>query len=116
MTSPAAGHPRRLLPLILAISGAGVLTFSLISPTLPDLAAELGVSRGVIGMVQGAVAIPGIFLAIFIGYIADLEGDDSSRSAASSPSASVARQGSSPGRSGLWSLLAPFRGSARPGS
>ena len=74
MTSPAAGHPRRLLPLILAISGAGVLTFSLISPTLPDLAAELGVSRGVIGMVQGAVAIPGIFLAIFIGYIADLKG------------------------------------------
>ncbi len=67
-------HAKRLLPLILAISGAGVLTFSLISPTLPDLAVELGVSRGVIGMVQGAVAIPGIFLAIFIGYIADLKG------------------------------------------
>lgn len=66
--------PKRLLPLILAISGAGVLTFSLISPTLPDLAVELGVSRGVIGMVQGAVAIPGIFLAVFIGYIADLKG------------------------------------------
>jgi MFS family permease len=60
--------------LILAISGAGVLTFSLISPTLPDLAVELDVSRGVIGMVQGAVAIPGIFLAVFIGYIADLKG------------------------------------------
>lgn len=73
MTS-TTDHAKRLLPLILAISGAGVLTFSLISPTLPDLAVELGVSRGVIGMVQGAVAIPGIFLAIFIGYIADLKG------------------------------------------
>ncbi len=67
-------HPERLLPLILAISGAGVLTFSLIGPALPDLATDLGVSRGVIGMVQGAVAIPGIFLAIFIGYLADLRG------------------------------------------
>lgn len=65
---------RRLLPLILAISGAGVLTFSLISPALPDLADDLGVSRGVIGLVQGAVAVPGIFLAIFIGYLADLRG------------------------------------------
>jgi MFS family permease len=60
--------------LILAISGAGVLTFSLISPALPDLAEELDVSRGVIGMVQGAVAIPGIFIAIFVGYLADLRG------------------------------------------
>ncbi len=66
--------PRRILPLIVAISGMGVLTFSLISPTLPDLADALGVSRGVIGFVQGAVAIPGIFLALFIGYLADLKG------------------------------------------
>lgn len=69
-----SNDPKRLLPLILAISGAGVLTFSLISPTLPDLAEELGVSRGLIGMVQGAVAIPGIFIAIFVGYLADLRG------------------------------------------
>ncbi len=74
MTSEPQSDPRRLVPLILAISGTGVLTFSLISPALPDLAAELGVSRGVIGMVQGAVAVPGIFLAIFIGYLADLRG------------------------------------------
>jgi MFS family permease len=66
--------PRRLLPLIVAISGLGVLTFSLIAPTLPDLADALGVSRGVIGVVQGAVAVPGIFLAILIGYVADLKG------------------------------------------
>ena len=49
----------------------GVLAFSIISPALPDLAAELGVSRGAIGLVQGAVALPGIFLATLIGYLAD---------------------------------------------
>jgi len=67
-------NPERLLPLILAISGTGVLTFSLITPTLPDLAIELGVSRGAIGLVQGAIGIPGIFLAVFIGYLSDLKG------------------------------------------
>jgi MFS family permease len=67
-------NPRRYLPLILAITGMGVLTFQIVSPALPDLADSLGVSRSVIGMVQGAVAIPGIFLAIFIGYLADRRG------------------------------------------
>jgi ACDE family multidrug resistance protein len=65
---------RRLLPLVIGITGFGVLTFSLITPALPDLADALGVSRGVIGMVQGAVAIPGIFLALAIGYVADRRG------------------------------------------
>jgi MFS family permease len=65
---------RRLLPLVIGITGFGVLTFSLITPALPDLADALGVSRGVIGMVQGAVAIPGIFLAMGIGYLADRRG------------------------------------------
>jgi len=67
-TSPS---PRRLLPLILTITGMGVLAFSAIIPALPDLADELGVSRGSIGLVQGAVAIPGIFLAAYIGYLSD---------------------------------------------
>ncbi|NIR35282.1 MAG: MFS transporter, partial [Actinobacteria bacterium] len=74
MTTDRSANPRQLLLLVLAISGTGVLTFSLISPTLPDLAADLGVSRGVIGLVQGVVAVPGIFLAIAIGYLADLRG------------------------------------------
>ncbi len=65
-------NPRRLLPLVVAISGMGVLTFSLITPALPDLADDLGVSRGAIGLVQGAVAIPGVFLAIMIGYLAEI--------------------------------------------
>ena len=73
MTSPDA-EGRRLLPLIIGITGFGVLTFSLITPALPDLADALGVSRGVIGLVQGSVAVPGIFLAMAIGYLADRKG------------------------------------------
>ena len=63
--------PRRLLPLIVTVTGMGVLAFAVIAPVLPGLADELGVSRGSIGLVQGAVAIPGIFLAAYIGYLAD---------------------------------------------
>ncbi len=70
-SDPAA---RRLLPIVVTVTGLGVLTFSVITPALPDLATELGVSRGAIGLVQGAVAIPGIFLAIVIGYVADRRG------------------------------------------
>ncbi len=66
--------PRRLLAIVVAVTGLGVLTFAVITPALPDLADELGVSRGAIGLVQGAVAIPGIFLAVLIGYVADRRG------------------------------------------
>ncbi len=69
--SQAEANPRRLLPLIVTVTGMGVLAFAIIAPALPDLADELGVSRGSIGLVQGAVAIPGIFLAAYIGYLAD---------------------------------------------
>jgi hypothetical protein len=71
-----APHPdqRRLLPLIVTITGMGVLGFAIIAPALPDLADELGVSRGAIGLVQGAIAVPGIFLAGYIGYLADRVG------------------------------------------
>jgi MFS family permease len=55
----------------MTVTGMGVLAFAIIAPALPDLADELGVSRGAIGLVQGAVAIPGIFLAAYIGYLAD---------------------------------------------
>jgi len=56
------------------ITGMGVLALSVIVPALPDLADELGVSRGAIGLVQGAVAVPGIVLAPYIGYLADRYG------------------------------------------
>ncbi len=72
--SRASSDPRRLLPLIVTVTGMGVLAFAIITPALPDLAVELGVSRGAIGLVQGAVAVPGIFLAAYIGYLADRVG------------------------------------------
>ena len=59
---------------MVAVTGMGVLTFSLIAPALPDLADALGVSRSQIGLVQSAVAVPGIALALFIGYAYDLRG------------------------------------------
>ncbi len=67
-------NPRRLIPLIMLITGMGVLAFSVIAPALPDLADEMGVSRGAIGLVQGVVAVPGIVLAPYIGYLADRYG------------------------------------------
>lgn len=63
--------PRRLLPLIVTITAMGVLAFSVLAPALPELAEDLGVSEGAIGMVQSAVAVPGIFLGAYIGYLAD---------------------------------------------
>ena len=56
------------------ITGMGILAFSILSPALPDLADSLGVSDSAIGVVQGAVAIPGIFLAPYIGYLSDRHG------------------------------------------
>ena len=66
--------PRNLLPLVLSITSTGVLTFTLLTPALPDLADALGVSRGSIGLIQGVAAFPGVLLAIFIGHIADVRG------------------------------------------
>jgi MFS family permease len=63
-----------MLPLIMAIAGLGILTFTLIAPALPDLADALGVSRSTIGWIQGVVAMPGVFLALFIGYFYDRAG------------------------------------------
>jgi MFS family permease len=56
------------------ITGMGILAYGLIAPVLPDLADELGVSRGAIGLLHGAVAIPGIVLSPYIGYLADRHG------------------------------------------
>jgi MFS family permease len=71
LDNPESREARRLLPLIATITGLGVLGFAIISPALPELAAELGVSRGAIGLVQGAIALPGVFLAGYIGFLAD---------------------------------------------
>ena len=55
----------------MTVSCLGITHLSLVSPALPELAKALGVSISVVGWVQGSAAFPGIFLAIFIGYLAD---------------------------------------------
>ena len=62
---------REQLALLMAISCLGITHLAMISPVLPDLAEELGVPVSVIGWVQGSVAMPGVLLAIFVGYLAD---------------------------------------------
>lgn len=57
--------------LAIALGAFGTLSLALIPPVLPDLAASLNVSPGVIGWVQGAAALPGIFFSALIGYLSD---------------------------------------------
>ena len=59
------------LALILSVTGVSQLTFSAVPPVLPELATALGVSRGAIGVVHGIVAVAGIFLSGYLGYLAD---------------------------------------------
>lgn len=59
------------LALILSVTGVSQLTFAAVPPVLPELAQALGVSRGAIGVVHGIVAVAGIFLSAYLGYLAD---------------------------------------------
>ena len=59
------------LALILSVTGVSQLTFAAVPPVLPELATALGVSRGAIGVVHGIVAVAGIFLSAYLGYLAD---------------------------------------------
>lgn len=62
---------REQLALLMTVCCLGMTHLSLVSPALPELAKALGVSISVVGWVQGSAAFPGIFLAIFVGYLAD---------------------------------------------
>ncbi len=57
--------------MAISAGALGTLGFSVTAPLLPDLARELGVSRGSIGVIQAAVSLPGVLLSILIGYLAD---------------------------------------------
>ncbi len=57
--------------MAISAGALGTLGFSVTAPLLPDLARELGVSRGSIGLIQAAVSLPGVLLSILIGYFAD---------------------------------------------
>ncbi len=67
----ASSPPWGTLALILSITAVSQLTFSAVPPVLPELAVALRVSRGAIGVVQGVVAVAGIFLSAYLGYLAD---------------------------------------------
>lgn len=66
--------PWPTVALVLFITVVGQLTFAAVPPVLPELAAALGVSRGSIGLVHGIVAVAGIFLSAYLGYLTDLWG------------------------------------------
>lgn len=62
---------REQLALLMAISCMGITHLAMISPVLPELAGALDVPISVVGWVQGAVAVPAVLVAIFVGYLAD---------------------------------------------
>lgn len=66
-----ARSPNERLAIAIALGAMGTLGFVVTSPILPDLAEAFGVSRGSIGLVQAAVAIPGVLFSALIGYFAD---------------------------------------------
>lgn len=70
---PPASQDRQwpLLLLVIGLSGVAQLSFAAVSPVLPELAGALRVSRGAIGLIQGIVALPGILLAAYMGYLLD---------------------------------------------
>jgi MFS family permease len=57
--------------VVYAISVTGVLANSVISPALPDIARELHVSSGGIGLIVALASVPGIVMAPVIGIAAD---------------------------------------------
>ena len=58
----------------MTISCVSMTHLSVLPPVLPDLAQELGVSIAAVGWAQGAAGIAGIFLPVFIGFLADRHG------------------------------------------
>lgn len=57
--------------LILAITLTGIMSNVLITPVLPDIAADLHVSKGQVGLLLAAATAPGILLAPVMGALAD---------------------------------------------
>jgi MFS family permease len=56
------------------ISCVSMTHLSMLPPALPELARELGVSTATVGWLQGSAGIPGVFLPVFVGYLADRYG------------------------------------------
>lgn len=62
---------RSFLLTVYAITVTGILANTLIAPTLPDIAADLGLSGGGAGAIVAAASVPGIVVAPLIGVFAD---------------------------------------------
>ena len=63
--------PRPPFALIAAITVTGVMGNTLISPAIPDIRDDFGLSNGMAGVLVAAAALPGVFLAPLIGVLAD---------------------------------------------
>ena len=57
--------------LILTVTLTGIMGHVLLIPALPDVAADLGVPKGRVGLLLSATTAPGIVLAPVIGVLAD---------------------------------------------
>lgn len=62
---------QRKLQLIFAITLMGVMAVALLSPAFPEIMDHFGISREEIGLLVTAYTLPGVFIAIFIGVLAD---------------------------------------------
>lgn len=71
MTEPP---PRPPFLLIAAITVTGVMGNTLISPAIPDIRDDFGLSNAAAGVLVAAAALPGVFLAPLIGVLADRYG------------------------------------------
>lgn len=63
--------PRGTVAIAYALSATGILANSIILPVLPDIARDLDVSSGQIGLIVAAASFPGIIAAPLIGVLAD---------------------------------------------
>lgn len=62
---------RPALPIVFAITATGIMTTTLITPSLPEILRGVGAAPGQAGLVIGAATLPGIVLAPVIGLLAD---------------------------------------------
>ncbi|MBI2170337.1 MAG: MFS transporter [Actinobacteria bacterium] len=63
--------PRGTVAIAYALSATGILANSIILPVLPDIADDLHVSSGRIGLIVAAASLPGVIAAPLIGLLAD---------------------------------------------
>jgi MFS family permease len=59
------------LHIVFAVTLMAVLGTSSVTPAFPDVAQELGVSRGQVGLLITVFTLPGVFLTPFLGALSD---------------------------------------------